>query len=427
MKNRPGVATVSQALAVFLAAFASIIGIGVVIHRTGLPVEAAVLAAPAATLLVAVGAIRVFRLRPYRALQLRPAKNAHLLLSVPVALALFVLSDQLASLSRQFIPIDEETMRAIAEMVRADGWISWIVLLGGVGFGAAVSEELLFRGVILTGLRRLGRGGAIVVSALLFTAMHGLLLPNYFVAGVVLAVTAATTRSILVPISIHFFHNLTALLLFNLAGVETLGDPVWIPAGILAPSIAILGIGLFVYIRGDESSEARRKRRAAEAAAGASEEAWLPIPPPGTLALGKDLKGVPPGRRRLGFFVLFGALVFGLSIAAGVFVLLGYVSNPALHRAAVIETMRRVSVDALAETAGPRGDELDAAFESLTELNREGRVGLRELWRTARVVGQATADGDFGEGDVDLLLMTVGSIRSEAPPRSAPRATGPDD
>ncbi len=425
MKNRPGLATVSQALAVFLCAFAAIIAIGVFISRTGLPVEVAVLAAPAATLLVAVGAVRVFRLRPYRALQLRPAKNGHLLLSVPVALSLFVVSDQLASLSRQVIPIDEETMRAIAEMVRADGWFSWIVLLGGVCFGAAVSEELLFRGVILTGLRRLGRTGAIVVSALLFTAMHGLLLPNYFVAGVILALTALTTRSILVPISIHFFHNLTALLLFNLGGLETLADPVWVPAGVLVPAVAILGIGLAVYLRSDEDAGARR-RATARAAAEDAPEPWLPTPPPGTLALGSELRTVPAGRRRLGLLVLAGALVSGLFIASGVFVLLGYLANPGSHRAAAIETMRRIAIESLAENADTRSQELGAAFESLTELNREGRVGLAELWRTARIVGTATADGSFGDGDVDLLLMTVGSIRSEAPPPRAPRAAGPD-
>ena len=151
---------------------------------------------------------------------MRPATNSQLLLSVPVALSLFVVSDQLANLSRALIPMDENFLRTVAELVRADGPFEWLLRLAGIGVGAAVSEELLFRGVILTGFRRLGRLGAILLSALLFTAMHGLLLPNYFVAGVVLGLAASATGSILVPISIHLFHNVAALLLFNLAEIE---------------------------------------------------------------------------------------------------------------------------------------------------------------------------------------------------------------
>lgn len=420
MKNRPGVATVPQAVAVFLGALATIVAIGVFVARTGLPIEFAILATPAAALLVAVGAVRLFRLRPTGALQLRPAKNTHLLLSIPAALALFVVSDQLSSLSQQLVPIDEETLRALNEMVRADGWMSWVVLIGGVGFGAAISEELLFRGVILTGLaHRLGRGMAILLSALMFTVMHGLLLPNYFVAGAVLGFVALTTRSILVPISIHFFHNLTALLLVNLADLETLGDPVWIPAGILVPAILIFGISLWIYGR-DPVTRTKRKAAAAGRAASPGHDAWLPSPPPGTLAVGRELRSVPRGRRRFGLVVLAGSLVFGLGITAGLFLLLGYLANPGSHRAAAIETMRRISIEALAESAGPREGEVEAAFESLDELNREGRVGFGGIWRTARVVTSATRDGDFGDGDVDLLLMTVGAIRSEAPPRPPP-------
>ena len=63
MKKAPGLATVPQALVTFSAAFAVIIGMGIVIARAGLPLETAILATPAATLLVVIGAVRVFRLR----------------------------------------------------------------------------------------------------------------------------------------------------------------------------------------------------------------------------------------------------------------------------------------------------------------------------------------------------------------------------
>jgi membrane protease YdiL (CAAX protease family) len=424
MKKTPGLATVPQVLATFAATFVAIIVIGVVIARTGLPFDVAILATPGATLLVALAAIRLFRLNPYRALRLRPAKNSHLLLSIPVALSLFVVSDQLANLSRAFLPIDEQLVQTVAELVRADGLFSWLIRLAGIGFGAALAEELLFRGVILTGLRPLGRGGALVVSALLFTVMHGLLLPNYFVAGIVLGLAAMATRSILVPISIHLVHNVAALLLFNLTDIETLGDPLWIPGGILVPAAAILGIGVFVYLRdlGEERDEAP-----AVPAPERPDDVWLPSPPPDTPGIGEDLRDVPSNSRRLGFVFLALSLIGGLLIAVVLFVYLGYLTNPGPQRAAAIQQLRQIAHESLAEEAADREAEIDAAFETLTELNREGRVGLRHVWRAATVVATATTDGEFGSGDVESLLMAVGGIRQDAEerrPRQEPRAPG---
>ena len=417
MKKTPGIATVPQALAAFGATFVAIIALGIVIAKLGLPFDLAILATPGATLLVVLGAVRLFRLNPDRALRLRPAKNSHLLLALPMALSLFVVSDQLANLSRAFLPIDEQLIESVAELVRADGVFSWLIRLAGIGFGAAVSEELLFRGVILTGLRPLGRGGAILVSALLFTVMHGLLLPNYFVAGVVLGLAALATRSILVPIAIHLFHNVAALLLFNLTEIETLGDPVWIPAGILVPAVCILLIGVVVYLRdlpGDS------KEPVAPAVPEAPPEGWLPGPPPGALSIAEDLREVRPGSRRMGFLFLALSMIGGLFIAVVLFVSLGYLTNPGPQRAAAIESLRQIARESLAEDAAARQEEIDAAFETLTELNREGRVGFRHVWRAARTVAAATADGEFGDRDVEILLMTVGGIHRDAGDRRPP-------
>ena len=413
----PGLATVPQALATFVATFAAIIVIGVVIAQTGLPFDLAILATPGATLLVTLAAIRLFRLNPYRALRLRPARNSHLLLSIPIALSLFVVSDQLANLSRVFLPIDEELVQTVAELVRAEGLFSWLIRLAGIGFGAALSEELLFRGVILTGLRPLGRGGALVVSALLFTVMHGLLLPNYFVAGLVLGLAAMATRSILVPISIHLFHNIAALLLFNLTDIETLGDPLWIPTGILIPAAGILAIGCFIYLR-DLRGESANK--SAASVPDTPPEPWLPSPPPGALSIGEDLREVRPSSRRLGFVFLALSMIAGLFIAVGLFLYLGYLTNPGPQRAAAIESLRQIAHESLAEDAAGREEEIDAAFETLTELNREGRVGFRHIWRAARVVAAATADGEFGNRDVESLLMAVGGIHQDAGDRRPP-------
>lgn len=420
MKKRPGLPTPGQALLAFAAAFAAVLGLGLLIAGAGLPLATAVLATPALTLLVALAAIRLFRLDPFRVFLLRPARIQDLLLTLPTAAALFVVSDQLATLGRLVFPVDEGVLRAAAELITAESPLSWLIRLAGIGCGAALAEEMLFRGLILSGLRRFGVFFGIAASALLFTVMHGLPLPNYFVAGLVLALAAAATGSILVPIAVHFFHNLAALLLYNLGGVETLADPLWVPPGILLPAVAILAIVGASHLRRLAAARAEEKSGKAGAGAKPGEPApralpEAPNPPPGALAFGRELASVPPARRRLGFLVLGLAMLGGIGVAGGLFSSLGYLADPGPQRAAAIESLRNLSREALAPEAAERGGEIDAAFETLAELSREDRVGIRDIWRTARVVAAATADGDFGDGDVEDLLMTVGAIRREAP------------
>ncbi len=338
MKHRPGVATASQAFATFLVTLAAIFGIGIFLARTRLPVEVAILLFPAVTIVIAVGAIRVFRLRPFRVFLLRPAPLPDLLLSFPVALSLFVVSDQLANLGQQFLPLNEAFLENLNRMIQADGFLEWMIRLAGIGFGAAISEELLFRGVILTGLGRFGRVGAICLSALLFTAMHGLPLPNYFVAGAILGIAALATGSILVPISIHLFHNTAALLLSNLTGLRTLGEPVWTPAGILVPALAILAIGVGHWIR----RMSRKGRQDAATPPPDTDIPEMPPPPPQALAIGENLKQVPAGRRRLGLVVMVSAVGGGIFLSLGLFLFLGYVVDPGSQRAAAIQHLRQV-------------------------------------------------------------------------------------
>ena len=106
---------------------------------------------------------------------------------------------------------------------------------------AAVSEEILFRGFIQTSLERgsLGRGGAIFLTSFLFAAIHLIPqgMPSYVLAGVVLGITAVATESILIPIVIHAVNNTAAILLLNVADMDSLGQPDWIPPQILDPGV----------------------------------------------------------------------------------------------------------------------------------------------------------------------------------------------
>ena len=124
---------------------------------------------------------------------------------------------------------------------------------------AAVSEEILFRGFIQTSLERgsLGRGGAIFLTSFLFAAIHLIPqgMPSYVLAGAVLGITAVATESILIPIVIHAVNNTAAILLINVADMDSLGQPVGIPPQILIPAVLIFAITLAYYVRRMSESE----------------------------------------------------------------------------------------------------------------------------------------------------------------------------
>ena len=85
-----------------------------------------------------------------------------------------------------------------------------------------LSEELLFRGGVQTGLEELKKGNAripILVSAIVFSFIHlnPAQMPVAFLLGLVLGYAYWWTGSLIAPICIHVFNNSTACLLFFLS------------------------------------------------------------------------------------------------------------------------------------------------------------------------------------------------------------------
>jgi membrane protease YdiL (CAAX protease family) len=108
----------------------------------------------------------------------------------------------------------------------------------------------MFRGFIQNGFGRSLRAlWAVLWTSVLFMAIHILPLPSFAFAGLVLGLTALSTRSIVVPAVVHFLNNASALALVNLTGLETLGDPVWIPPSILLPALAVFVLSVLYYTR----------------------------------------------------------------------------------------------------------------------------------------------------------------------------------
>ena len=127
---------------------------------------------------------------------------------------------------------------------------------------------------------------------------------------------------------------------------------------------------------------------------------------------------MPPGRRRLGWLVLAGAVLLGTSVLLLLFFSSLYLSNPPAMQATFIETLSREASRRLDPDAIERAEELDGAFLALSAANDAGSLGWRELWAVMRAYAEASADGSIDSEDVDALIQ---SIREAVIGATAPR------
>lgn len=100
----------------------------------------------------------------------------------------------------------------------------------------AVSEELVFRGLLLQWLRQRGEKLAVIVSALVFALMHRSLhaFPALLVIGLMLSILTLRHRGLFLPMLFHFVYNLSVVVLTAAGGAFTL------PAVLLGSVIAVV-------------------------------------------------------------------------------------------------------------------------------------------------------------------------------------------
>ena len=107
------------------------------------------------------------------------------------------------------------------------GWLILnIILLAGV---PAILEELIFRGVILNGYKKLGAVPAMVITSLLFALIHGSVQQFVFplLFGLILSFAALKTGSVLAPIIIHFVNNALVVILNYVNFSFEIAIPTW--------------------------------------------------------------------------------------------------------------------------------------------------------------------------------------------------------
>jgi uncharacterized protein len=114
----------------------------------------------------------------------------------------------------------EQSFLLALRAARSPALVAAAVLWGVIG--APVVEELIFRGLVLGGLRqRLSAGPALLLSSLAFAQLHmehPPAVPVLFVLALALGLLRLRSGSLLPPILLHALNNASAFLMLGLGG-----------------------------------------------------------------------------------------------------------------------------------------------------------------------------------------------------------------
>jgi membrane protease YdiL (CAAX protease family) len=335
-----------------------------------------------------------------------------LVLAFPLAFSLYVLNEQVMLLVQEVWPLDPRLVEGMAQLVQTESLYDWIIKISGIGLGAAISEEIMFRGFIQKGLERgFPRSTAIFMTAFLFALMHMIpqWVPGLLLVGIALGIVALATGSILVPIVIHLVFNLSTLLLNNFTDIEGFGAPVWIPAGILLPALLIFAITMGHFVRKMADVPEPTPPPRPQPTPTRREEtplSWQNLEPPPTVA-------VSPDRRRLGWFVIGCSVAMGSVIVLGLFFFSLYQTNTRGVHASYIETLKLEILKDLPPSDSQRS-EVEDAFENLAGFNETDGIGFMQLARLNWLYVQATTDGGLSPAEVDAIIAEIESITGNA-------------
>lgn len=199
-------------------------------------------------LLPAVAVVVLFGFSARETLALRLPSPRGALAAIVLGLSAWAVA---IGLLLRLVPVPESVAKTLGDFLLLDGK-PFFVVFAVFALTPAICEEMLFRGLLLSGLRRLGPVAAVVISALLFGLAHASvyrLLPTAFL-GVVIGVTRLRTRSILPGMIIHALNNGLALSLiyYHPSWAGDLLAKGTLPWGVTLGGTAVFVVGLLLLL-----------------------------------------------------------------------------------------------------------------------------------------------------------------------------------
>lgn len=153
--------------------------------------------------------VSILKQNPFRIVPVKRIKNKFLILP---GIAAALLTAFLAELATEYIQVFLGFLHLTAtspDFSLPDSTPAFALYFFEICIMAPLCEEFIFRGVILHNLRQFGNGFAVLVSALLFSMIHGNLLqmPLAFLAGLVLGFFVLKSGSIWLTVLMHIAVN----------------------------------------------------------------------------------------------------------------------------------------------------------------------------------------------------------------------------
>lgn len=166
----------------------------------------------AAFFLVAFGIFRFYKLRPSQALPLNKISVLNGAASAVMSFGVLYGLNYVNVIFLKFLQLFGYSQVSTSVPAMNSPWDLVLSILI-IAVLPAVCEETLFRGIILSGLRKCGDAAAIVISGLLFSIFHQspLQTPYQFLYGMILAFVVIRTSSLLPAMIMHFLNNATIL------------------------------------------------------------------------------------------------------------------------------------------------------------------------------------------------------------------------
>ncbi len=153
--------------------------------------------------------------RVTKRLRLRLPRVGHILLLVYAAVFLIAGNALISMGMYRLMPESFSASSNGASFAMNGGVFDGMYMVIAFAILPAVTEELVFRGIVVGEYEHYGPGVAIVLSALTFAMSHYSFarLPVYLFSGIVLALVLYATRSLLASVLIHVLNNVSVLFL----------------------------------------------------------------------------------------------------------------------------------------------------------------------------------------------------------------------
>jgi membrane protease YdiL (CAAX protease family) len=182
-------------------------------------------------LFVAASLLRYTGRSPFRCVKLHRFQPGLILNTVLASLALIIPTLSLQAVIARYLKMPDAVIEALEAIVRAESLPELLYVWVIAALGAAVSEELIFRGVLQNSLSSRLRGWiAVLITAAVFAILHTIWrFPPAFILGVFLGVLYWRTGSLWPPIVAHLTINTVTII--TLYVVEVYGEtavPQWL-------------------------------------------------------------------------------------------------------------------------------------------------------------------------------------------------------